>query len=95
MSKYWDTNMVSDETGIPAATLRYWRHADIGPASFTLGRRVVYRPEDVEAWIRSQEQATRRGGGDANACERTGERRAANRHELDAMLQPVGGGSAA
>ena len=31
---------VSDIIGIPVGTLRYWRHCDIGPASFTLGRRV-------------------------------------------------------
>lgn len=65
MSVYLSTRQVAEETGIPAATLRYWRHADLGPASFTLGRRVVYRREAVEQWIAEQEQATRRGGGDA------------------------------
>lgn len=53
---------VTAESGIAAATLRYWRHAGIGPASFKLGRRVVYRREEVERWIAEQEQATRRGG---------------------------------
>ena len=38
---------VSDIIGIPVGTLRYWRHCDIGPASFTLGRRVVYRRDEV------------------------------------------------
>jgi DNA-binding transcriptional MerR regulator len=56
---------VSDMIGVPAGTLRYWRHSDIGPASFTLGRRVVYRRDDVLRWISQQESATRRGGGDA------------------------------
>lgn len=65
MSVYLSTRQVAEETGIPSATLRYWRHADLGPASFTLGRRVVYRREAVEQWIAEQEQATRRGGGDA------------------------------
>lgn len=51
--------------GVPVGTLRYWRHSDIGPASFTLGRRVVYRRDDVLRWISQQESATRRGGGDA------------------------------
>jgi hypothetical protein len=66
-----NTKQVAELTGIPAATLRYWRHADIGPASFTLGGapgrrgRVVYRREEVERWIAEQEKATRRGGGDA------------------------------
>jgi hypothetical protein len=68
LSKYLSTPEVAELTGIPAATLRYWRHADIGPASFTLGGapgrrgRVVYRREEVERWITEQEQATRRGG---------------------------------
>ena len=71
MSDYMSTPQVSEFTGIPAATLRYWRHADIGPASFTLGGapsrrgRVVYRRAEVERWIAEQEQATRRGGGAA------------------------------
>ena len=61
----WNTNKVSEVTGVPVGTLRYWRHADQGPASFTLGRRVVYRQAEVEAWIEAQERATRRGGGTA------------------------------
>ena len=35
-------------------TLRYWRHIGTGPASAKLGRRVVYRRADVEAWIEQQ-----------------------------------------
>ncbi len=35
----------------PVATLRYWRHLGTGPASFRLGRRVLYRREDLNAWI--------------------------------------------
>ncbi len=35
----------------PAATLRYWRHLGIGPDSFRLGRRVMYRQQDVERWV--------------------------------------------
>ncbi len=31
----------------PAATLRYWRHLGVGRDGFRLGRRVVYRREDV------------------------------------------------
>ena len=56
---------VSEMTGVPVGTLRYWRHSDIGPASFTLGRRVVYRRDEVLHWISQRESATRRGGGDA------------------------------
>jgi excisionase family DNA binding protein len=35
----------------PVATLRYWRHRKIGPPSFRLGRRVLYRRDDLRAWI--------------------------------------------
>lgn len=65
MSEYLSTNQVSQETGIPTATLRYWRHADQGPASFALGKRIVYRRVEIERWIAEQERLTRRGGGDA------------------------------
>jgi len=38
----------------PVATLRYWRHLGIGPDSFRLGRRVVYRRDDIDRWITAQ-----------------------------------------
>ena len=41
----------------PVATLRYWRHLGVGPDGFRLGRRVVYRREDVDRWVAEQEQA--------------------------------------
>lgn len=59
------TRQVEQEYGINAGTLRFWRSTNQGPASFALGRRVVYRRSEVERWISEQEQATRRGGGAA------------------------------
>ncbi|NKT14932.1 helix-turn-helix domain-containing protein [Rhodococcus hoagii] len=56
------TKEVSAEYPFPEATLRWMRHCDRGPASFKLGRRVLYRRSDVEEWIAEQEAATRRGG---------------------------------
>jgi predicted DNA-binding transcriptional regulator AlpA len=57
------TEDVSKLTGIAAGTLRYYRHANMGPACFVLGgRRVVYRLSEVEKWILKQERATLRGG---------------------------------
>jgi hypothetical protein len=49
----------------PAATLRYWRHCNIGPRSFRLGRRVLYRRDDLHAWIDDQhrQDASRRANG--------------------------------
>lgn len=45
---------VAEDTRIPAATLRFWRHKGTGPKSFKLGRRVVYRESDVLAWVEAQ-----------------------------------------
>lgn len=62
MSEFMTTGQVSQETGINAGTLRYWRSTNQGPTSFSLGKRVVYRRSEVERWIAEQEAATRRGG---------------------------------
>ncbi|WP_041776323.1 helix-turn-helix transcriptional regulator [Blastococcus saxobsidens] len=45
----------------PVATLRYWRHLGTGPASFRLGRRVLYRSDDLRAWIDAQHGQDRAG----------------------------------
>lgn len=56
-----NTAYVSDWTGIPVATLRWWRHKGIGPKSFKLGpRKVMYRKQDVADWMEAQYQATDR-----------------------------------
>ncbi|MGB6243670.1 MAG: helix-turn-helix domain-containing protein [Gordonia sp. (in: high G+C Gram-positive bacteria)] len=57
------TKQVSEEYPfLPAATLRYWRHAGRGPKSFVIGAKVLYRKSEVERWLAEQEQATTRGG---------------------------------
>jgi hypothetical protein len=58
------TKQVCEQYPFNAGTLRFWRSADQGPASFALGRggRVVYRRSEIERWLTEQEQATRRGG---------------------------------
>ena len=40
----------------PAATLRYWRHIGTGPSSFRIGRRVMYRAEDLDRWVDAQRE---------------------------------------
>jgi predicted DNA-binding transcriptional regulator AlpA len=45
---------VAELTGISENTLRYWRHQKTGPKSAKLGRRIVYREEDVLGWIDAQ-----------------------------------------
>jgi excisionase family DNA binding protein len=41
----------------PVATLRYWRHLGTGPASFRLGRRVLYRRDDLARWVAGRHDA--------------------------------------
>jgi hypothetical protein len=41
----------------PVATLRYWRHLGVGQDGFRLGRRLVYRRQDVDRWVAEQQQA--------------------------------------
>jgi len=48
---------VSERTGIPLSTLRYYRLNGLGPRSFKLGRRVMYAIDDVEAWIEAARDA--------------------------------------
>ena len=45
----------------PVATLRYWRHLGTGPRSFRLGRRVLYRRDDLRTWIEAQRDLASRG----------------------------------
>lgn len=35
-------------------TLRYWRHIGTGPHSARLGRRLMYREQDVLEWVDAQ-----------------------------------------
>ena len=55
------TREVAGMTRLPEPTLRYFRHKGTGPASFRLGRKVVYRRSAVLAWIEEQERADPRG----------------------------------
>jgi excisionase family DNA binding protein len=41
----------------PVATLRYWRQLGTGPQSFRVGRRVMFRREDVEGWLTQRLEA--------------------------------------
>lgn len=55
---------VHERTGVALNTLRYWRYLTsagkpTGPASFKLGRRVVYDLADVERWLGEQRTEAR------------------------------------
>lgn len=51
---------VAARTRVPEATLRYWRSLGTGgPPSFKVGRRVVFRSVDVDAWLEEQRTTDR------------------------------------
>lgn len=54
MDDLLDMEETSDRTRTPVATLRFWRHQGRGPKSFKIGRRVMYRASDVDAWLQAQ-----------------------------------------
>jgi len=62
MSELLRTRDVQEKTGIPVATLRWWRHRSEGPKSFKLGKTVFYDAKDVAAWVESEKAQTAKGG---------------------------------
>lgn len=59
MVKYLTTAEVAELLRAPIETVRYWRHCPgKGPASFKVGRRVLYATEDVEAFIAQAKAGT-------------------------------------
>lgn len=49
---------VAEMVNIPVNTLRYWRHRGRGPHGARVEGRLLYREEDVRAWV---DQAFERG----------------------------------
>lgn len=45
---------VAERYNIHENSLRYWRAQGTGPKSARIGRRVMYRAEEVERWIDEQ-----------------------------------------
>lgn len=61
-SRPLSTREVEQQYGIPVGTLRYWRHCNIGPRSYAMGRSVRYDRADIEEWLKAQKLASARGG---------------------------------
>jgi len=62
MDTNFDTNLLTTDevalmTRAPVSTVRYWRFVGTGPRSFRVGRRVLYRAEEVSRWLLEKEQA--------------------------------------
>ena len=58
----------SEYTGLTVATLRRYRMDNVGPASFILNGKVVYRRADLDKWLADQRAATLRGGRATTHC---------------------------
>ncbi len=56
------TAQVAKYTGLAESTLLYYRHAGIGPASYSIGSRVYYDLSDCDDWLAAQKAASLRGG---------------------------------
>ncbi len=57
MHKYLTTAEVAELCRTSPETVRFWRHVGRGPASFKVGRRVLYDVTDVNEWISAQRTA--------------------------------------
>lgn len=51
------TEEVAERFRTEASTVRYWRHAGIGPRGTRFGKRVLYRESDLQRWEREREMA--------------------------------------
>lgn len=48
---YMTTQELAELCRTSPETVRYWRHVGKGPASFKVGRRVLYATRDVDAFL--------------------------------------------
>jgi len=55
------TDEVAQRYRTASSTVRYWRHAGIGPKGVLIGRRVLYRESELRRWEQEQE-ALQTGG---------------------------------
>lgn len=60
-SKLLTIKEVAERYPFTEATWRYWRYRNEGPPSARIGRRVVYREADIEAWVEAQFAAASKG----------------------------------
>jgi hypothetical protein len=50
MKEMWDTRLAAPVVGVAVGTMENWRIAGRGPRFIKAGRKVVYDPDDIEAW---------------------------------------------
>jgi excisionase family DNA binding protein len=57
MLRYLTTAEVAALCRTSPETIRFWRYVGKGPASFKVGRKVLYDADAVEAWLKEAQQA--------------------------------------
>lgn len=55
MDRLMTTEEVADLTRVSVHTVRFWRKCGSGPPGFRLGKRVLYREQDVASWVTSRQ----------------------------------------
>ncbi|MCO4775950.1 MULTISPECIES: MerR family transcriptional regulator [Lentibacter] len=53
----YELNIIGDRD-----KLAQWRHKGMGPAFYKLGRKIIYRGEDLNAWADAQRVEPAKGG---------------------------------
>jgi hypothetical protein len=48
---YWTPKEAAGHLRVAPQTLARWRCEGNGPAYILMGRRIVYRPEDLDTWV--------------------------------------------
>lgn len=54
MTELLGTKQLAEKLDTSEHTVRYWRTIGFGPKSSRIGRHVVYRRVDVDAWISAE-----------------------------------------
>ena len=49
--EYLNTRDVAELARTTDSTVRYWRSIGYGPRGFVVGRRVLYKSDDVREWL--------------------------------------------
>jgi excisionase family DNA binding protein len=50
----WSTEELAQFLGVPLKTIYAWRHRNLGPPAYRLGKHLRFRREDVEAWLQQK-----------------------------------------
>lgn len=58
-AEFLTTAELAEHLKTSASTVRWWRHVSYGPPGIRVGRRVLYRTADVEAWLAQLPQQSR------------------------------------